>query len=214
MVRKKETCFLLINVNSEPPDVAAFEAKNDRMCVKNRPATGINEDDPLFHPFEGGGVNEVACACKQGHVEGENIGFPKNLLLAYITGDPSNGGVWHGVVGEDQATETAEIVNHLVTDGTRPKHPDGFLFEFESLETLELKVIVPHALPGSGNMTGKGEHQAQGKLRDGMRRVGGYESYGDSEFSCSGNIDVVVASAESGHDPRASAGEDLQGGPV
>ena len=57
VIGKEEAGFFLVYIDGESTDVAAFEAGNDRVGVKNRPTAGINEDDPFFHSGDGGGVD-------------------------------------------------------------------------------------------------------------------------------------------------------------
>jgi len=102
-------------------------------------------------------------------------------------------------MSKEPTTEAVKVADHLLPDGASAYNPDGFLFQLESFQALELEVVVPDPLAGAGNMPYKGEHQAQGEFRDGVRGVGGDGCNRDAEFPGCRNIDVVVAGAEGGH---------------
>lgn len=214
VIGKEEAGFFLVDIDGETADVAAFEAGNHRMGIKNGPAAGVDEDDPSFHLGKGGGVDQVSSSRQERDVESEDVGFSQDLRLTDVAGQRLEGGLRNRIVGENTAPKAAEIPHHLCPDGAGAKHAHGFLFQLESLQALEFEIVVADALAGAGNVAGEGEDQAEGEFRDGVRGVGGDGGNRDAEFPGCGNIDVVVAGAQGGDEAGSSAGEDLQGGPV
>ena len=214
VVGKEEASFLFIHVNRKPADVAVLEAGNDRMGVKNGPAAGVDEDDPFFHFGEGGGVDQVARGRQERHVEGEDVGFPQDLLLIDVAGQRLEGGFRNRIVGENTAPKAAEIPHHLCPDGAGANHADGFLFQLEPVQSLELEIVVADALAGAGNVTGERKDQAEGEFGDRMGGIGGNGGNGDAQLPGGRNIDVVEAGAEGGHQAGSSAGENLQSGAI
>ena len=86
VVGKEEAGFLLVDIDGEPANVAAFESGNDCVGVKNRPAAGVDEDDPFFHSGESGGVDQMARGGEERHMESEDIRFTQDFLLGDIAG--------------------------------------------------------------------------------------------------------------------------------
>ena len=157
VVSKKEACFLLINVNGETPDLAAFETGNDGMSVKDGPAAGVDKNHASLHSSKSGGVDQVAGGGQERNMECENVRFAKNLLQGDIARQPVKGSRGGRVMGEDPAAKAVEVANDLLPNGTRADHPNGFLFQLKTFQPLELKVVFPNALAGAGNVAGKGK---------------------------------------------------------
>jgi hypothetical protein len=208
VVGEKKSRFLLIDIDGESADLAAFEALDDRVGIKNGSAAGVDEDHPFFHPGEGYGIHQVTGGGKERDVKSQQVGFTKNLLQANIAGQVGHGGVGSRIVGEKAATEAMEVADHLLSDRARAHHPDGLLFEFESLQALQFEIVIPDPLVGARNVAGEGKHKSDGEFGDGMGGVGRDGGHRDPQFPGGRDID---AGAECGDDAGAALGEDLEG---
>ena len=71
-------------------------------------------------------------------------------------------------------------------------------------ETIQIEVAVTHAIVGAVNISIERQHQRDGVLGDGVRRIGGDAEHGQAKLGCGGKIDVVIAGAPQGNKSSAA----------
>lgn len=147
-------------------------------------------------------------------MEGENVGLAEEILLGEIAAEPGGVGVGDGIVSKDPAAEAGKVFDDLPADGAGTKDADGLVSEFKALQPLQFEVSVPNPLPGPGNFPGHREKKGEGEFRNGVGRVGGDRSNGDTKLPGRIVVDVVGAGAERGHHPGAAFRQGLKAGAV
>ena len=96
--------------------------------------------------------------------------------------------------GEDLHPKGLALIAHHPPDAAVADDPGGFAGELEALGVgLLLPPVLPHGVPGDGEVPGAGEEQGQSQLRHGVGGGPGGVPHGDSRRLGIGNGDVVHA---------------------
>ena len=108
--------------------------------------------------------------------------------------------------GEDLHPQGLALIAHHPADASIADDSGGFAGELEALGIgLLLPLVLPHGVPGDGDVPGAGEEEGQGQLRHGVGGGPGGVPHGDARRLGIGNGDVVHAHARPDDEPEPPA---------
>src|SRR5262249_50247591 len=89
-------------------------------------------------------------------------------------------------------------------------HSHSMADEIETDEAVELEIALARSIVGPRNLAIEREKQANGKLRNGVRRIVGHPHNLDAKFLCRCYVDVIEASGTRRNELCAAGGEIFQ----
>jgi len=200
--------LLVEDVEGGAGDVTGLEGGGQVGFDDELAAGAVDDADAFLHGGEGGGVEDAGGLRGEADVEGEEVGHREELF----DGDEADGvfagdgGGDEGVVAEELHAEVAGAAGDFEADAAKAEDAEFFSAELGALEGFFLPLAGVHGGVGAGELTGEGDHEAEGELGDGDGIGAGSVHDDDAAAGGGFGIDVVDTDAGAADDAETGAG--------
>ena len=200
--------FGVENVGSIPAYLATLESAGDVVGVDEFAAGAVEDNDPVAHFGDLGGVNHVFGFLGEETMERDDIGVVQNLVHVSALLDAmlfAKGFVEVGVEGDDFHAEGSGAYSDLLADASEAEDTDGLTHNFVTYGLFPSgdPLAILHGDGIGLDVFGDTEKESEGVFSDGgMIDAGGKED-GDFFFGGVFDIDLVEADAVFGNSLKA-----------